>query len=78
MASMSGSKLPSNRTFVVQMSAEASPSEGSFAGRAERLESGRVSHFASREALIRFVNGVLAEDEGVRAISATLQPGTAR
>ena len=51
--------LPSNRTFAVQLSAEAQVAHGEFAGRVEHVESMRATHFQSLDDLTAFIVQVL-------------------
>jgi hypothetical protein len=52
--------LPAERAFVVQLRAQADPSEELFVGRAEHIASGATARFDSAETLIAFVTQVLA------------------
>jgi len=53
--------LPTDRAFLVQLTAEASPALAALGGRVEHVSSGRSARFESREELWDFVARILAE-----------------
>jgi hypothetical protein len=55
--------LPSGRAFVVQFHAEANIAKGLFTGRVEHIVSYQATHFDSLEALVTFIERVLAAHE---------------
>jgi len=55
-----GVSLPPSRAFVVQFGEATAPSEGTFVGRIEHIDSGRSTRFASLQELTGFVAEVLA------------------
>jgi hypothetical protein len=61
--------LPTNRAFLVQLSADTNPALTDLGGRVEHVSSGRSKHFSSREELWSFVAGVLAEASPIGAAS---------
>ena len=69
------SNLPARRAFVVQISGDTKPLQGSLEGRVEHLNSGKFSHFSSQEGLIRFLNQILLEDK--ETADAEERPGVA-
>lgn len=54
-------KLPSWKSFVVQLSHDTAPGSGIFAGRVEHLGSGRRQRFASGEELLSMVIRLLRD-----------------
>lgn len=58
-------ELPSRRTFVVQLHAQADPGQDRFAGRIEHIVSGRATRFASAEELLSFIARTVAEDVSI-------------
>lgn len=48
-------ELPTNRAFVVQLSADADLKSGRIAGRVEHVVSGQAAHFYSLEELLAFM-----------------------
>ena len=59
--------LPTNRAFVVQLTAEAKPEQGEVSGRVEHVVSMKAAHFHSLEELVSFMARVVtaleADDE---------------
>jgi hypothetical protein len=56
----SQSAYPTQRAFVVQIHAEADVAQGKGRGRVEHIVSGQATHFATIEALVRFIEQSLA------------------
>ncbi len=52
--------LPAQRTFLVQVHAQAEVAQGRLAGRVEHVVSGQATHFASPEELLVFMARVLS------------------
>ena len=63
MRSPNQPSLPSGRAFVVQFHAEADLAKGLFTGRVEHIVSYQATHFDSFEALVTFMERVLATHE---------------
>jgi hypothetical protein len=57
--SMHQPTLPLQRSFVVQLHADAEVAQGEVWGRVEHIRSGQATHFQSVEELVRFMVGVL-------------------
>ncbi len=55
--------LPTERAFVVQITAEAKPEEGDISGRVEHVVSMKAIHFHSFEELMSFIARMLAAGE---------------
>ena len=55
--------LPSDRAFVVQFHAEADIAKGLFTGKVEHIVSYQATYFDSLEALVTFMERVLAAHE---------------
>lgn len=56
-------RLPSWKSFVIQLSHDTTPASGIFAGRIEHLGSGRRHRFASGKELLSMVMRLLREAE---------------
>jgi len=63
--------LPANRTFVVQLHAEAQIEQGEFRGRVEHVVSYQAAHFASVEELTAFMVRVLTANPQATATTGT-------
>ena len=57
-----GPPFPSERAFVVQFRAEATPAQGHWVGRVEHVVSGRAALFASWAECMAFIAQVLAAE----------------
>ena len=57
---MTGTPLPPERAFVIQLRAPTGGRGDAFQGRAEHIASGAAAHFASVAELIAFVTQVLS------------------
>ena len=63
MRSLKQPALPSGRAFVVQFHAEADLAKGLFTGKVEHIVSYQATRFDSLEALVTFMERVLAAHE---------------
>jgi len=53
--------LPTKRTFLVRLSAEADPSGGRYCGPVEHLQSGETTRFRSERKLKEFLTNILLD-----------------
>jgi len=60
-ATSAPSTLPTDRAFVVQLSAHADPGKQHLSGRVEHVVSGATTHFQSLEQLLAFMSEITAE-----------------
>ena len=58
-AAMERAPLPPSRAFVVQMRADAAPTDGTFTGRVEHMTSGAAARFETVTQLVEFIRTVI-------------------